>query len=555
MDAWPSGTVTFLFTDIEGSTSLWERDRAVMAAAVARHFALLRQAITAHRGTLFKVVGDAAQAAFPTVPDAVAAALAAQWALEAEPWPAAVAPLRVRMALHTTAAEPHEDDYLAPGLNRLARLLAAAHGGQVLVSLAAQDLAREVLPPDAGLRDLGEHALRDLERPERVFQLLHTNLPAEFPPLRTLHSRPNNLPPQPTSFLGREREVAQVSALLRGDDIRLLTLTGPGGVGKTRLALQAAADLLDAFPDGGWFVDLAPLADPELVPSAIAGALGVQEAGRHDIVTSLKAFLGRKSLLLVLDNFEHLTQAGPVVADLLAAAPGARALVTSRSRLGLRGEHELPVPPLAVPDPARSMPPEQLSQYGAVRLFVARALEVAPDFAVTNITAPAVATICVRLDGLPLAIELAAARVKVLPPAALLGRLEKRLPLLTGGPRDLPARQQTLRNTIAWSYDLLEPSEQALFRRLAIFAGGADVRGDRGGSPPGRATRSVRGRCLPDRQEPDPSARGSGWRASLLDVGNHPRVWARATCDQWRRGGDPSQARRVVSSAGRSGRD
>jgi predicted ATPase len=302
------------------------------------------------------------------------------------------------MALHTTAAEPQGGDYLAAGLNRLARLLATAHGGQVLVSLAAQDLAREVLPPDVGLRDLGEHALRDLDRPERVFQLLHTNLPAEFPPPRTLHSRPNNLPLQPTSFLGRELEVAQVSALLRGDDIRLLTLTGPGGVGKTRLALQAAADLL-------------------------------------------------------------------------AAAPGARALVTSRSRLALRGEHELPVLPLAVPDPGLSMPPEQLIQYGAVRLFVARALEVAPEFAVTSVTAPAVASICARLDGLPLAIELAAARVKVLPPAALLGRREKRLPMLTGGARDLPARQQTLRNTIAWSYDLLKPSEQAPFRRLAVFAG------------------------------------------------------------------------------------
>ena len=252
----PSGTVTFLFTDIEGSTALWERDQVAMATAVARHLTLLRAATEAHTGVLFKVVGDAVQAAFPTAPDAVAAALEAQRALVQEAWPEGIGAVRVRMALHTAAATPQDGDYLAPGLNRLSRLLAAGHGGQVLLSLATQDLARDALPAGASLRDLGEHPLRDLYRPERVFQLLHPDLPADFPPIRTLATRPNNLPLQPTPFLGREDQVARVVDLLSRDDVRLLTITGPGGVGKTRLALQAAADRLEDFPDGVWFVDL-----------------------------------------------------------------------------------------------------------------------------------------------------------------------------------------------------------------------------------------------------------------------------------------------------------
>ena len=247
----PSGTVTFLFTDIEVSTALWERDQVAMAAAVARHMALLRAATKAYHGMLFKVVGDAVQAAFPTSPDAVAAALAAQRRLSGERWPEGIAPVRVRMALHTAAATPQDGDYLAPGLNRLSRLLAAGHGGQVLLSLATQDLARDALPSGASLRDLGEHPLRDLYRPEQVFQLLHSDLPADFPPLRTLATRPNNLPLQPTPFLGRDDQVGQVVDLLRRDDVRLLTITGPGGVGKTRLALQVAADLLEDFSGRG----------------------------------------------------------------------------------------------------------------------------------------------------------------------------------------------------------------------------------------------------------------------------------------------------------------
>src|SRR5262245_10522896 len=304
----PSGTVTFLFTDIEGSTALWERDRAAMANAVDRHLAVVHTAVEAHHGVLFKVVGDAVQAAFPTAPDALAASLAVQRALSVEPWTGLAQPLRLRVALHTTAADPREGDCLAAGLNRLARLLAAAHGGQVLLSLATQELARDALPAGAHLRDLGEHALRDLYRPERVFQLLHPDLPSEFPPLRTLATRPNNLPLQQTPFVGREAQVAQIVALLHRDDVRLLTITGPGGVGKTRLALQTAADLLDTFPDGVWFVDLSTLGDATLVLPTIAHVLGIGDEERG-LTDRLARTLADKRLLLVLDNFERVVVA------------------------------------------------------------------------------------------------------------------------------------------------------------------------------------------------------------------------------------------------------
>ncbi|MDF3015516.1 MAG: adenylate/guanylate cyclase protein [Thermomicrobiales bacterium] len=358
----PSGTVTFLFTDIEGSTALWEWDRAAMQTAVDRHLDLLDTAIASHHGIHFKTVGDAVQAAFPTAPDAVAAALDAQRALMRETWPEGVGPLQVRMGLHTAAATPQNGDYLAPGLNRLARLLAAGHGGQVLLSLATQDLARDVLPAEASLRDLGEHPLRDLYRPERVFQLLHPDIPAEFPPIRTLATRPNNLPLQPTPFLGREDQVARIVDLLHREDVRLLTITGPGGVGKTRLALQVAADLLDEFPDGVWFVDLSTLADASLVPSAIAGALGVREEG-SGITNRLATTLTGKHLLLVLDNFERVVNAASLVADLLTRAPGVKVLTTSRTPLHAYGEREFPLSPFPMPDLAHLPPVEALSQY------------------------------------------------------------------------------------------------------------------------------------------------------------------------------------------------
>jgi predicted ATPase/class 3 adenylate cyclase len=467
----PSGTVTFLFTDIEGSTQLWERDRQEMAEAVEHHVQLLRAAIDSHGGVLFKVVGDAVQAAFPTAPHAVAAALDAQRALLAQDW-GEVGPLRVRMALHAGEAEPDKrGDYLAAPLNRLSRLLSTGHGGQILLSQTVQQLSRDALPPGAALRDLGEQRLRDLLEPERVFQLLHPDLPDRFPPLKSLASRPNNLPRQPTALLGREEVVRHVVDLLRQKEVQLLTLTGPGGTGKTRVALQVAAELLDDFADGVFFVPLAPLTDPNLVPSAIAAALGLRDEGEQPLPDRLREYLAGKQLLLVFDNVEHLIEAAPLIADFLVAALDLKVLTTSRVPLRLRAEREYPVPPLGLP-PRTSLPPEQLVQYEAVRLFVERAQAVKPDFAVDNSNAPAVAEICHRLDGLPLAIELAAARVRMLPPQAMLARLEKRLPLLTGGARDAPARQRTLRDTIAWSYDLLTPQEQILFRRLAVVAGG-----------------------------------------------------------------------------------
>src|SRR5215203_655623 len=470
----PSGTVTFLFTDIEGSTALWERDRAAMAAAVERHHTLVREAIETHHGVLFKIVGDAVQAAFPTAPEAVAAALEAQRSLVAERWSAMDGALAVRMAVHTTAAEPHDGDYLAPGLNRLARLVSAAHGGQVLLTLATQNLTRDALPQHASLRDLGEHPLRDLYQPQRVFQLLHPDLPADFPPIRSLATDPNNLPVQLTPFLGREEQVAQVVALLSRGDVRVLTITGPGGVGKTRVALQVAADVLEDFPDGVWFIDLSVLDDPTLVPSAIAGMFGVRDEG-SGLTERLAGVLAGKRLLLVMDNFERVLDAAPFITSLLARAPEAKVLVTSRAPLHIYGEQEYSLAPFLLPKPEHLLPLEQVLQLDAVRLFVERAQAVKPDFTVTSANASAIAEICHRLDGLPLAIELAAALVRLLSPQALLTRLEKRLPLLTRGARDVPARQQTMRDAIGWSHDLLTQEDQTLLHCLAVFSGGCTL--------------------------------------------------------------------------------
>ncbi|MBK9712314.1 MAG: helix-turn-helix domain-containing protein [Kouleothrix sp.] len=488
----PSGTVTFLFTDIEGSTARWERYPEEMRRALARHDAIMREVIEANCGAIFKMVGDGCHAVFTTAPDALAAALAAQHALFAEPWGQLGLPpgkpLLARMAIHTGAAELRDGDYFGQALNRIARLSAAGHGGQILLSAAAWELARDHLPPAVELRDLGEHYLKDLIRPEHIFQLTAANLPATFPPLKTLNQRPNNLPVQPTPLIGRERETAEVCALLRRPDVRLLTLTGTGGTGKTRLALQAAAELLEDFRDGVWLVTLASIADPDLVLTAIAqvlakqeagdprsiARLGMQDAGEPPLLTRLKSYLREKQALLLLDNFEQVADAAPLVAELLSAAPGLKALVTSRVVLHVSGERELSVPPLDLPDPRHTWA-ERLSQYESVRLFIERSQAVKPDFAVTNENAPAVAEICVRLDGLPLAIELAAVRSKLFSPQALLARLDNRLTFLTGGARDLATRQRTLRTAIDWSYDLLSPAEQQLFAWLGVFVGGCTL--------------------------------------------------------------------------------
>ena len=463
--------MTFLFTDVESSTKMWERNPSVMQKALSRHDEILRSAIEANGGYVFKTVGDAFCAAFPAAPDALDAALVAQRALSDEPWNEGLA-IKAKMALHTGTVEERDGDYFGPPVNRVARLLSIANGGQVLLSTSTQELARDELPSESGLRDLGEHRLKDLFRPERIFQLGAPGLPSEFPPLRTLESRPNNLPMQPTPLVGRERETAEVADRVRIEEARLLTLTGPGGTGKTRLALQAAADLLEKFEDGVFFVALATITDPALVASAIAGPLGVKESGDQPLEEGLEAYLRDRNLLLVLDNFEQVLEGAPLVGELLEACPKLKVLATSRIPLRLYGEKEYPVPPLALPDPTVLPPLEVLTQYEAVRLFVDRARAVKADFEITNESAPAVAEICARLDGLPLAIELAAARVRLLPPQKMLQRLGNRMKLLKGGARDLPTRQQTLRGAIDWSHELLEDEDKTLFRRMAVFAGG-----------------------------------------------------------------------------------
>jgi predicted ATPase len=395
--------------------------------------------------------------------------------LTAEPWPLPER-LKVRMALHTGAVDPDaHGDYRSPVLNRLGRLLGAGHGGQVLVSQATMELARDHLPAGVAIRDLGEQRLKDLYRPERVYQLQGRGLQEDFAALRTLDTRPNNLPVQLTQFIGRQDDVQAVRALIERPEVRLVTITGPGGMGKTRLALQVGADLLDAFRDGVFVVTLDTLTDATLVPAAIARVFGLRESPDVPAITTLADHLQGKQVLLVLDNLEQVIECATAIGELLVGCPEVKVLATSRVRLQLRGERDYPLQPLALPDSRRRATASSLSRYESVRLFVERAQEVRSSFSVTNDNAPAVAEICARLDGLPLAIELAAARVRMLPPEALLKRLAERLPMLTGGARDLPERQQTLRGAIAWSYELLGEEDRALFRRISVFAGGATL--------------------------------------------------------------------------------
>jgi predicted ATPase/class 3 adenylate cyclase len=471
-----TGKITFLFTDVEGSTSLWERKPKAMSEALSRHDEILRTVIEAHNGHVFKTVGDAFHATFSAAPDALEAALEAQRVLLHETWDL-TGPLRVRMALHTGVAEERDEDYFGPTLNRVARLLSAGHGGQILLSLATRELVQDGLPDDSGLRDLGERRLKDLSSPERVFQITAPGLRSEFPPLKTLDIRRNNLPAQPTPLVGRERELEEVLALLRRSYVRLLTFTGPGGTGKTRLGLQAAAELTDEFEDGVFFVALAAVADPTLVAPAITRTLGLAESGSQTAEELLEDYLRDRQVLLVLDNFEQVLESASLLDALLSAAPGLKVLATSRTALRLYGEHEFPVPPLSLPDTGTLPPVEHLTRYEAVRLFVDRARAIRPDFSLTEENAPAVIEVCYRLDGLPLAVELAAARIKLLSPQAMLSRLGNRLKLLTGGARNLPERQRTLRNAIAWSYEMLDEGEETLFARLAVFSGGSTLEG------------------------------------------------------------------------------
>ena len=427
---------------------------------------------SSHHGYVFRVVGDAFCAAFASAPGALAAALTAQRALQAEAW--GETPIRVRMGLHTGAAEARDGDYHGYlTLAQVQRVMSSAYGGQTLLSNATAGLLSGQLPAGVALRDMGEHRLKGLLDPEHLWQMVAPDLPSEFPPLQTLHAIRTNLPVQLTSFIGREKEIAEAKRLLAATP--LLTLTGPGGTGKTRLSLQVAAEVLDTFKDGVWFVELAPVADPGLVAPTIAHALGLSESPGKPVLEALKDYLREKDLLLVLDNFEQVIEAAPLVKSLLTSAPKLKVLISSRSILRIAGEREYAVPLLALPDPNHLPSLEQLTQFEAVRLFIERAQAVKSDFVITNDSAPAVAEICYRLDGLPLAIELAAARVRLLPPQKMLAQLNNKLKILVSAARDLPARQQTLRGAIDWSFNLLAPAEQALFRRLAVFVGGATL--------------------------------------------------------------------------------
>ncbi len=470
----PTGTVTLLFTDIEGSTRLLQQAGERYASLLEACRSLLRTAFLAYRGHEVDTQGDAFFVVFARTTDAVAAAVAAQHALFTHVWPEGVM-VRVRMGLHTGEPQLSAEGYVGLDVHHAARIMSAAHGGQILLSQATRELVEHELPAEVTLRDLGEHRLKDLQRPTHLFQVVIADLPADFPPLKTLDNSPNNLPVQPTPLVGRMREVGAVYALMRRDEVRLVTITGPGGIGKTRLGLQVAAELSESFAGGVFFVDLAPLRDPSLVLSTIAQTLGIQEAAGQSLLERLKEGLRQKQLLLLLDNFEQVLSAAVLVADLLAACPRLKVLVTSREALHVRAEHEFAVPPLALPDPRHLPDRAALSQSEAAGLFLERARATKHDFQLTPANARAIAEICTRLDGLPLAIELAATRIKLLPPQALLARLSSRLAVLTGARRDVPARQQTLRDTIEWSYHLLDAGEQRLFRRLSAFVGGCTL--------------------------------------------------------------------------------
>lgn len=461
--------LTFLFTDIEGSTNLWERYPEAMKTALAQHDALIRHTIERHGGQIFKTVGDAFYAVFSEAAKALEAALESQRVLYLHTWEG-IPGLKVRMALTTGTAEARDGDFFGPALNRVARLLTAGHGGQTLLSLSTRE-ALQRLPRDVELRDMGERRLKDLSRPERIFQVVVADLPADFPPLQTLEAVPNNLPTALTSFVGREREIAEVKRLLAAT--HLLTLTGSGGCGKTRLSLQVAADLLDTFPGGVWFVELAALSDPATVPSAIANAMRVREDPTKPIVTSIIENVGQKTALIILDNCEHLVGACAQLTDaLLRSCPNLRIMASSREALGIAGETVWRVPSLPIPD-VRNLPSvEELAQTEAVRLFCDRAIAVAPGFTLTEQNAPAVAQVCQRLDGIPLAIELAAARVNVLHVDQIAARLNDRFRLLTGGSRTALPRHRTLRAAVDWSYDLLADTERKLLCRISVFAGG-----------------------------------------------------------------------------------
>lgn len=462
--------LTFLFTDLEGSTQLWLEHPEAMKLVLARHDELLKAAVENSNGQIVKTTGDGIHAVFASAREGLNACIIAQQDLSAETWEE-TGPLRVRMGLHAGEAQQRAGDYYGTSVNRAARLMSAAHGGQVLLSAVVAHLLADQLPEGVILQDLGEHRLKDLQRPEHIFQLVHPQLPANFPTIGTLNRLPNNLPSQPTLFIGRQTELSEVTNLLVSEGVRLLTLTGPGGTGKTRLALQSGAELSDKYVDGTYFIDLAPISDPDEVLTTIARTIGLSESRNGSMLEDLKGQLREKSLLLLLDNFEQVVSAAESIAELLQYCPRVKLLATSREALRVRGEHLYPVPPLGLPQvDTQHTTLEELVRFEAVQLFLERARSVKPSFELTDENAEAVAELCLRLDGLPLAIELAAARIRLFSPQALRQQLADRLKLLRGGARDLPERQQTLRGTIDWSYQLLNAQEKILFEVISIFA-------------------------------------------------------------------------------------
>lgn len=481
----PTGTITFLFTDIEGSTRLLQQLGEGYRAVQECHHDIMRAAIREANGHVVRTEGDSFFVAFRRPLDAVGAAVAAQRALAESDWPHGE-PLRVRMGVHTGEGVAGGDDYLGLDVHRAARIAAAGHGGQVLISDAIRGLVDHTLPQGVIIRDLGTHRLKDIEHPEHLYDLVIDGLLAEFPPIRTLQGPRTNLPPPRTSLVGRDREVAEIRDLL--SRARLVTLVGPGGTGKTRLALSVAAEEIDQFDDGVWLVGLGAVTDSGVVPSKIAISLGVREDPAANLVETLADRLRHRDLLLVLDNIEQVIEAATMVDRLLDQAPRLRILTTSRVPLHLSGEHEYHVEPLPLPRPERAGALTTLERCESVMLFVERAGAVRHGFRLTEGNAAAIAEIVRRVDGLPLAIELAARRVKLLTPQALLHRLEQRLPLLSGGARDLPERQRTLRGAIAWSHDLLDAEEQRLFARLAAFRGGWTLESAEAMCGPGLAT-------------------------------------------------------------------
>ena len=465
----PSGTVTFLFTDIEGSTRLLQTLGTRYAEVLEEQRRLLRSAFHDAHGYEVGTQGDSFFVVFARAKDAVATAVSAQRAIASHRWPDG-APVKVRMGIHTGEGILSGDDYVGLDVHRAARISSVGYGGQILLSQATRVLIENDPPDGVTVHDLGPHRLKDLQRPEHLFEVVHPDLPSDFPVLRSLNALPNNLPVQLTSFVGREHEMAEIKSQLAAT--RLLTLLGPGGAGKTRLALQVAAECLDILPDGVWLAELAPITDPALVPQTVASTLGLREPGRPAL-ESLVDFLRPRSLMLVLDNCEHLLTASAELCDhLLRHSRGVRILATSREALGVSGEHSYHIPPLALPEPDHPASPEGMSQYAAIRLFIERAIQYRSGFTITQGNMRAVAEICRRLDGIPLAIELAAARVKVLSVDQIAERLGDRFRLLTGGARSGLPHHQTLRAAMDWSHDLLSDEERRLFRRLSVFVGG-----------------------------------------------------------------------------------